>query len=35
MAVAFLAEVFVVPAVIVLLPRIFGAERFSSAGAAA
>jgi predicted RND superfamily exporter protein len=34
MAVAFLAEVFVVPAVIVLLPRIFGAERFSSAGVA-
>ena len=35
MAVAFLVEVFVVPAVIVLMPRIFGAERFSSARATA
>jgi predicted RND superfamily exporter protein len=35
MAVAFLAEVLVVPAVIVLMPRIFGAERFSSARATA
>jgi predicted RND superfamily exporter protein len=35
MAVAFLAEVLVVPALIVLMPRIFGAERFSSARATA
>jgi predicted RND superfamily exporter protein len=35
MTVAFLAEVFVVPAVIMLMPRIFGAERFSSARATA
>jgi predicted RND superfamily exporter protein len=35
MAVAFLAEVFVVPAVIVLLPRTFGASRFASTRAAA
>ena len=31
MAVAFLAEVFVVPALIMLMPRIFGAARFSPA----
>jgi hypothetical protein len=35
MAVAFLAEVFVVPSVIVLWPRIFGASRFATARAAA
>jgi uncharacterized protein len=35
MAVAFLVEVFVVPALIVLIPRVFGAERFSSARATA
>jgi uncharacterized protein len=35
MAVAFLAEVFVVPALIVLMPRIFGASRFSPTRAAA
>jgi uncharacterized protein len=35
MAVAFLAEVFVVPAVIMLMPRTFGASRFSSTRAAA
>jgi len=35
MSVAFLAEVFVVPAVITLMPRIFGADRFSSARATA
>ena len=35
MAVAFLAEVFVVPAVIMLLPRTFGASRFASTRAAA
>ena len=35
MAVAFLAEVFVVPAVIMLMPRIFGASRFASTRAAA
>jgi uncharacterized protein len=35
MAVAFLAEVFVVPAVIMLLPRVFGASRFSATRAAA
>jgi predicted RND superfamily exporter protein len=34
MAVAFLAEVLVVPAVIVLLPRLFGAPRFSAVRAA-
>ncbi|HEY6508091.1 MAG TPA: MMPL family transporter, partial [Vicinamibacterales bacterium] len=34
MAVAFLAEVLVVPAVIVLLPRMFGATRFTVARAA-
>jgi predicted RND superfamily exporter protein len=35
MIVAFLAEVFVVPAVITLMPRIFGAPRFSRVGTAA
>ena len=35
MAVAFLAEVFVVPAVIMLLPRTFGASRFAATRAAA
>ena len=35
MVVAFLAEVFVVPAVITLMPRIFGASRFSPTRAAA
>ena len=35
MAVAFLAEVFVVPALIMLMPRIFGASRFSPTRAAA
>jgi len=35
MTVAFLAEVFVVPAVIMLMPRVFGADRFSSARATA
>ena len=34
MAVAFLAEVFVVPAVIMLLPRTFGASRFATRAAA-
>jgi predicted RND superfamily exporter protein len=35
MIVAFLAEVFVVPAVITLMPRTFGATRFSRVGTAA
>lgn len=35
MVVAFLAEVLVVPAVIVLLPRLFGETRFARAGSAA
>ena len=35
MAVAFLAEVLVVPAVITLLPKIFGAPRFARVGTAA
>jgi predicted RND superfamily exporter protein len=35
MIVAFLAEVFVVPAVITLMPRTFGAPRFSRAGSPA
>jgi uncharacterized protein len=35
MAVAFLAEVFVVPAVITLMPRTFGARRFARIGTAA
>jgi predicted RND superfamily exporter protein len=35
MAVAFLAEVFVVPAVITLLPRVFGAQRVARLGTAA
>jgi predicted RND superfamily exporter protein len=35
MIVAFVAEVFVVPAVITLMPRVFGAERFARVGRAA
>ena len=35
MVVAFLAEVLVVPAVITLLPRVFGADRFARVGQAA
>ena len=35
MAVAFLAEVFILPATIKLLPRVFGAEALRSAAAGA